>query len=126
MHERSLEIQKGIQQIRDRRKCFDVERVPFQAAVTIDDRYRVTWAVASESSIGAGYVQAPEVPVVQTKHVVDKLTIKRNLLEICSWLEAFDYLPVEGVHYETVDTTSSVGQWTLDWYGIRGLVSDYV
>jgi hypothetical protein len=126
VHERSLEIHRGIEQATVRRtKTCEMPR-PFQLALGIDDTYDITWAVASETSIGAPYVQSDDMPVVQTRHVVDKLGLERRLAPVCEWLKRSEHLPIEGKHYESVDFVARVGDWSLPWYGLRGLVSDYL
>jgi hypothetical protein len=126
VHERSLEIQRGIEQIRERRAKANDLPAPFRAALRIDGTYRVTWAVASETSVGTAYTQDPHVPVVQTRHIVDKLRKDSQLGVVCDWLGASGHLPVEGVHYETVDLTVSIDKWSLAWYGIKALVDEYI
>ncbi len=126
VHERSLEIERGIEQaILRRSKARDMPG-PLRRALGIDDTYDVTWAVASETSIGAPYVQSDDMPVVQTRHVLDKLRAEHHLAPVCEWLNKSEHLPVEGTHYAAVDFTARVGEWSLPWYGIRGLVADYV
>ena len=126
VHERSLEIERGIEQATLRRsKARDLPG-PLRGALGIDDTYDVTWAVASETSIGAPYVQSDDMPVVQTRHILDKLGAEHRLAPVCEWLNKSEHLPVEGTHYAAVDFTARVGEWSLAWYGIRGLVADYV
>jgi hypothetical protein len=78
VHERSLEIERGIKQATLRRAKTREMPQPLQRALGIDDTYDVTWAVASETSIGAPYVQSDDMPVVQTRHIVDKLRVERS------------------------------------------------
>jgi hypothetical protein len=59
---------------------------PLQGAWGIDDTYDVTGAVASETSIGAPYVQCDDMPVVQTRHILDKLRAESHLAPVCEWL----------------------------------------
>lgn len=126
VHERSLEIKRGIEQAALRRAKTREMPQPLHRALGIDDTYDVTWAVASETSIGASYVQSDDMPVVQTRHILDKLSVERQLGSVCEWLKTSGHLPIEGTHYETVDFVARVGDWSLPWYGLRGLVSDYV
>jgi len=126
IHERSLEIKRGIEQATLRRAKTREMPQPLQRALGIDDTYDVTWAVASETSIGAPYVQSDDMPVVQTRHILDKLSGERQLAAVCDWLKRSGHLPIEGTHYETVDFVARVGDWSLPWYGLKGLVSDYV
>jgi hypothetical protein len=41
-------------------------------------------------------------------------------------LENREYLPVEGVHYKEIEMESTIGKWTLEWYGIEGITDHYV
>jgi hypothetical protein len=124
--DRSEEIRRGIEQVRDRVKMAQALPEPLRLILGVDDGYTFTWAVASETSIGAVYVQAPDVPVVNTRHLRARLRRDPSLAACCRWLENRDYLPTEGVHYEAVEVAPRVGRWTLDWYGIRALVEDYL
>jgi hypothetical protein len=99
---------------------------PLQRALGIDDTYDVTWEVASETSIGAPYVQSKDMPVVQTRHILDKLIGERQLAAVCDWLKSSGHLLIERTHYETLDFVARVGDWSLPWYGLKSLVSDYV
>jgi hypothetical protein len=99
---------------------------PLFQALQIDGRYRISWAVASDTSVGAAYVQAADVPVVRTSHLLTKLRREQELVRCCDWLEAGDYLPVEGVHYEVVDFERKIGRWAIEWYGIKRLVDNYL
>lgn len=126
VHERSIEIARGIDQAMVRRTMTREMPRPLHRALGIDDAYEITWAVASETSVGAPYVQSDDMPVVQTRHIIDKLAVELRLAPVCEWLKRLEHLPVEGKHYETVDFVAKVGKWSLPWYGLRGLVSDYV
>jgi hypothetical protein len=126
VHERSIEIERGIEQATRRRTKTREMPQPLQRALSIDDTYEITWAVASETSIGAPYVQSDHIPVVQTRHIVEKLGVERQLAPVCEWLNRSGHLPIEGKHYETVDIIARVGDWSLPWYGLRLLVSDYM
>jgi len=117
VHERSIEIKRGIEQATLRRARTRDMLGPLQRALCIDDTYDVTWAVASETSIGAPYVQSDDMPVVQTRHILDKLRAGCHLAPVCEWLNKSKHLPIEGTHYEAVDFTARVGEWNLPWYG---------
>jgi hypothetical protein len=124
--ERSEEIQRGINQIRDRMRMAITVPAPLRARLDVNETYRFSWAVASETSIGAPYVQSPEVPVINTRHLVSRFRRDPMLAACCLWLETRAYLPIEGVHYQTVPMERSVGNWTLEWYGIRPLTDEYI
>lgn len=124
--DRSSEIRIGIEQIQKRVKMARVHPSSLQTVLNVDDRYRLTWAVASDTSIGASYVQSSDVPVIKTSHLVAKLRQNPTLATCCDWLENRDYLPEEGVHYQEVELEVMAGGWTLEWYGIKILVDAYV
>jgi hypothetical protein len=126
VRDRSEEIRHGIEQVRDRMNMAQIFPSPLRTALGIDDHCRLTWAVASETSIGSGYVQSSDVPVVKTNHLIAKLRQDPKLATCCRWLENRHYLPTEGVHYQVFDLEASVGKWTLQWYGIKDLVDAYV
>ncbi|MFH1560232.1 MAG: hypothetical protein ABID84_02315 [Chloroflexota bacterium] len=126
IRDRSSDIRIGIEQIQKRVKMARVHPRSLQTILSIDDRYRLTWAVASDTSIGAGYVQSNDVPVIKTSHLIAKLRQNPVLATCCDWLESRDYLPKEGVHYQKVEMEVMAGGWTLEWFGIKGLVDDYV
>jgi hypothetical protein len=124
--DRSEEIRRGIGQIRDRIDKAVGLSMPLHTILGIDDSYRLTWAVASETSVGACYVQSSDVPVVNTRHLTSKLRRNPELTMCSRWLENREYLPVEGVHYKEIEMESTIGKWTLEWYGIEGITDHYV
>lgn len=127
VRDRSKEIGRGIEQVRELRRYASSYPDHLSNALGIDQSYRFSWGVASETSVGAVYVQATDVPVVRTRHLLAKLRRDKNLSACCDWLEAREYLPVEGTHYKVVDIEASIADYTLEWYGIRLLVeTDYV
>jgi hypothetical protein len=126
VHERSMEIARGIEQAVLRRSRTVATPGPLMRALGTVNSYEVTWAVASETSIGAPYVQSDDMPVIQTQHLLDKLSADGRLAMVCQWLKCSNHLPIEGRHYETVDFVATLGDWSLPWYGLRALVSDYV
>ena len=92
----------------------------------IDNTYAVSWAVVSETSIGAPYVQDITIPVVNARHLVKRLRKDGTLAGISFWLEHRLYLPLEGVHYRRIPKEVRVGKWILDWYGVEVLADDYI
>jgi hypothetical protein len=122
---RSVEIARGIAQVRDRRLAAERSPSPLLSALGVDGGYVLTWAVASETSIGAVYVQTTDVPVVNARHLADRLT-RSGLVSCSNWLQSRAYLPTEAVHYDTIPVRRAVGAWTLDWYGIRCRVDDFL
>jgi hypothetical protein len=126
IRDRSSEIGDGIEQIRRRMQMAEILSAPFYALMRIDDHYKLSWAVASESSIGACYVQSPDVPVINTRHLIAKLRQNPSLATCCCWLEGREYLPTAGLHYKEVETETNIGKWILEWYGIKDLVDEYI
>ncbi len=121
IRDRSEEIARGIAQIKARRSLAESRRDDLCRALGVRPDYEFGWAVASETSVGAGWVQDEAVPVVRASHLVQKLRDARLLRATCSWLARREHLPVEGQDYETVPVTVRIGSWSLDWHAIRGL-----
>ncbi len=126
VRDRSSDIRVGIEQIQARVRMAHNDPSSLRTILGINDRYLLTWAVASDTSIGAGYVQSTDVPVVKTSHLIAKCFQNPLLANCCHWLENRDYLPKEGVHYRKVELERVAGGWTLEWHGIECLVDDYV
>lgn len=120
--ERSEEIARGVEQVRLLKQ--EHKRAPhmLSSLLGIGNDYDVEFLVASEWSVGAYYVQAPDVPIVRTQHLVRRL--KNDPSGVCQWLRNRAYLPTEGVHYEAVEVEARIADWRLEWYGIRPLVDD--
>lgn len=126
VHERSLEIKRGIVQATEREVKTRELPEALHKALHTDSGYEVTWAVASETSIGAGYVQSIDIPVIQTQHLIDRLRHERRLTSVCDWLKRGAHLPIEGSHYKAIDFEAAVGSWRLQWYGLKCLSEDYI
>jgi len=62
--------------------------------------------------------------VIQQAHLVRRINSTSSLREVIDWLSNRDYLPVEGTHYEIVIKTWRVGEWGLQWHGIKPLVEE--
>jgi hypothetical protein len=125
VYERSEEIEKGISQIRARKAAFAAAPQAFFDPLGINDTYTVSWAVASETSIGGPYVQDIANAVVNAQHLAKRIRKVGTLAGTSSWLESRSYLPLEGVHYRRIPRAVRIGKWILDWYGIEVLVEDY-
>jgi len=119
IHERGEDISRGISQVKRRRLVAKDQMAELCSALSISSDYELSWGVASETSIGAGWVQDSSVPVIRANHLVRQIIQSRRLGTVCAWLTNREYLPVEGRDYETVPTTRRIGRWTLDWHGIR-------
>jgi hypothetical protein len=124
IRDRSEEIARGIAQVRERKRLAAIEPDALHHCLNIDRTYTLTWAVASETSIGAAWVQDESVPVINVSHLLGTLLSMRQLGPVSQWLENRDYLPLAGRDYEVVENAVTIGQWTLDWYQIRGLRKD--
>lgn len=120
--DRSKEISRGIQQVLALQRSASQGPTPLRQALSIDESYELTWAIASETSVGNSYVQNKEVPVVRTDHLLRKIKSGISLQEVCSWLESREYLPTEGAHYCVEEIQAQIGHWLLPWQGIRFLV----
>jgi hypothetical protein len=119
LFEKSEEIAKGIKQIIDRRTLFENDPSVFYKSLGIDASFRVYFAVASENSIGASWVQNPSVAVIRLSHLIDVILSTDKLDSIFNWLEKKNHLPSEGEDYSLIPVSITVGKWSLDWYGIR-------
>lgn len=117
--EKSEEITKGIKQILDRRTLFENDPTPFYNRLGIDASFRVFFAVVSENSIGASWVQDSSVAVIRLSHLLDMILSTDRLDSIFNWLKGKFYLPKEGVDYSLIPISVTIGKWSLDWYGIR-------
>jgi hypothetical protein len=125
VRDRSEEIRRGIEQLRIRKELARIFPGPLRALIGVGDQYRLNWAVASETSVGANYVQSPDVPVINARHLISKLCRDRSLTKSCFWLDERRYLPIEGVHYREVEVESKIGKFILEWYGITDLIDNY-
>jgi hypothetical protein len=119
---RSEDIEKGVSQMRKLKKAFDGGCRKLIDLLGVSKEYRVTTAVASANWIGHGWVQAQDVPVIREGHLAAKLGSAVELSEVVKWLDGRHYLPVEGVHFDLVEQTSTSGRWHLRWYGTRSLI----
>lgn len=117
--ERSQEIARGIEQIRVRRAELESEPQPVHEALDITPGYAISWAVASENSIGGAWVQADDVPVINAGHLIRRLHRSHSIAKVSKWLERRSFLPVEGRDYAVRDEEITVGGWTLEWFAIQ-------
>ena len=122
--ERSEEIAEGIAQIRVRRERVDTRGDALHSVLGIDEKWKVDWAVASESSVGGVYVQAEDVPVVRTPHLLRKIVSNGGLEGVGEWLHKRAYLPVEGQHYRVLEEEPSMAGWKVKWYNIEILIDN--
>lgn len=122
--EKSEEIRKGISQLLLLRRATVQNETPALRVLEIDATYELCFAVVSANSIGIHTVQHHEVPVVRESDLVRKVLSTDRLRDVSAWLSTRSFLPREGAHYEVVEETHTIGQWSLQWYGFRLLVGD--
>ena len=124
-HERinkSKEIKTGISQVLKLKQAFAENHKPLLDKLNIDSSYRFEGVVVSENWIGYGNVQSPEVPVIRSNHLIKKLKATDSLQSTMECLENRKYLPEEGIHFEVYRPTTTIGDWSLRWYGIKPLI----
>ena len=122
--EKSKELAKGICQVKKLKRAFVNSSKLLLEKLEIDTNYRLDGAVVSQNWIGYANVQSEEIPVIRAKHLIEKLKATESLESTMNWLKARDYLPKEGEHFEIRRPSTTIGQWTVKWYGIRSLISD--
>ncbi|HEY0377242.1 MAG TPA: hypothetical protein VGC87_09815 [Pyrinomonadaceae bacterium] len=121
--EKSEEIAKGISQLLLLKQAIYEGYSPIFECLGIDLSYSVNLTLVSVNWIGHASVQNPEVAVVREDHLIEKLSVTSRLFEVSSWLSERQYLPEEGKHYEIINTSPRVGNWKMNWYGVRPLIS---
>ena len=122
--EKSEEIAKGISQVRQLKQAFANNHQPLLNKLKIDSSYRLEGVVVSENWIGHAQVQTPEIPVIQVDHLFEKLKATESLGSAMEWLKNRKYLPKEGEHFTAPKANTTIGNWTLKWYGIHPLIED--
>ena len=122
--ERSEEIEKGISQVLKLKRAFANKHKPLLEKLKIDSSYRLEGIVVSDNWIGYANVQSPEIPVIRSDHLIEKLKATENLKSAMEWLKDRKYLPKEGEHFKVHRPTTRIGNWSLKWYGIQPLISD--
>ncbi len=126
-HERinkSKEIKKGVSQILKLKQAFAENHKPLLEKLNIDSSYNFEGAVVSENWIGYGNVQNPEVPVIRTNHLIEKLKTTDSLHTTMEWLKDREYLPKEGEHFTVHRPTTTIGNWQVKWFGIQPLIQN--
>jgi hypothetical protein len=82
------------------------------------------FAVVSANWIGLAPEQNSDIPVIREHHLIRKLSNSATLRDTVDWLLRRQFLPVEGEHYELITTSSTLGGWNTQWYGIKPLIED--
>ncbi len=121
---KSKEIKKGISQVLKLKQAFADNHRPLLDKLSIDSSYRFEGVVVSENWIGYGNVQSPEVPVIRANHLLAKLKATDSLQATMEWLKDRKYLPKEGEHFKVCRPTTTIGAWSLKWYGIKSLTEN--
>jgi len=85
-------------------------------SLSIGTDYDIHLIVISQNDIGPDWAQDSLIPVIHADHFINKLSLVDSMKEITIWLQDRLYLPEEGKDYELFTTTSSIGDWNLEWY----------
>ena len=123
--DRSVEIEKGVEQVARRRDALRRNRVSLNDVLSIDDSFAVHLAVVSESAVCCGMAHADDSPVVRSSHLIERIKSERDLCLVCDWLEQRRFLPTPGRDYEKMKYPVTIRDWTLEWYQIRPLTENY-
>jgi len=115
---KSKEIERGIEQIRVRKEAYATHPSALREAGQFTSDYKMYFAVGTENSIGASYVQANDVPVINLTQLARKLKACQSLAVVGEWLQQRSYLPKEGRDFDKADRTAKIGTWSVEWYGI--------
>jgi hypothetical protein len=124
--DKSADIKRGINQVRKRPLHRPEVRRYLEQQLSIDDDYTLSWAVASETTIGGAWIQEDDVPVVQARHLMRKLRTEGSLAVTSNWLSCGSHLPTEGVDYDVVITDTEIAGYILQWHAIRCITDDYI
>jgi hypothetical protein len=125
IRDRSSEIERGIDQVRQRRAQATENPEPLLEVLGVASEFQLHWAVLSETSVGGGWVQVDDVAVVRGSHLVSRMKRAPDLPAVGVWLDQHNYLPKEGEHYRAVETDVTISDWTLDWFGIEPLTNEF-
>lgn len=118
MHNRSRELEKGVQQLKDRQEMASGRRGDLNRVLEIDDTYELCSVLVSKTSTGSGLVVEDEVPIVRSSDLIRKIRSSRSLRGVAEWLTKREFLPVEGQDYVIVGDRVGIGERVLEWYRI--------
>lgn len=121
--EKSEEISKGINQALALSDTFASSPELFYDILGVDNTYKFHFLVLSENSIGGDWIQDKRIPVLESSHFCRKANSLNDFRSLIEWMSERRYLPIEGTHYEIVPVHSSIGEWSLNWYGLNPLVT---
>lgn len=122
--EKTEELEKGVRQLLTLKRAFEENHLQFLDKLQIDSTYALYLVLASENWIGHSNVQNPMVSIIKSSHVLEKLKTTKDLRETGEWLRKRQYLPTRAIHYEAMETEFTIKNWTLNWYGIKPLLTD--
>ena len=126
MLDKAKEIERGVRQIKERRKQLLRNRASFHQVLGIDSTFAVYSAVVSESTVACGLADSADVPVVRSSHLIARIRPEPNLSKVCEWLSKDNFLPVPDRDYQEIPSEVSINGWTLETYGFRLLTEAYV
>lgn len=116
------DLQKGVDQMNRIRNRTMEGFQPLFDKLGIDASFTVGFAVVSANWIGFEDVQDANVPIINQRHLTQKIQREDQLLPVIEWLNRRSYLPTEGVEYAIIDDVAKIGDWKLKWYGIKTLI----
>ncbi len=122
--DKSVEIEKGVEQVNRRRDALCQNRSALNDELDVDDDFTVHFAVVSESAVGCGMADLGDTTVVRISHLIECMKSQRNLRLVCDWLEKRRFLPTPGRDYEEREFPVTILEWTLDWYQIKPLTQN--
>jgi hypothetical protein len=122
--EKTEEINKGVSQLT---KILDFQKKSpdvIYEILKVDKTYEFAYAVMSENNIGLGQFLDPKISTINMWHFLKKYKSTGGFSGLLKWLANKEYLPIEGKHYQCVEIRGKVGQWEMEWWGIKILI-DY-
>lgn len=126
VHARHEDLAKGVSQCLNLMAAFAADPQLIAQTFGVDNGYLLSWIVVSANWIGFAQVQNDRVPIISERHFVAKIEHDQHLSTISAWLEERRYLPIEGRDYVLVNHADRYKNWTVEWYGIRGLTDDFL
>jgi hypothetical protein len=119
--QRTEELETGISQLRKRVVLFQSNDVAAKW-LGIDSSFSVVPVLVSANWIGFAHTQVKDIPIIREDHFCLRLLQCKNLDEVATWLNARQYLPIAGKHFELVSQVVSVGGWEVEWYAFKPLI----
>ncbi|MGE3560093.1 MAG: hypothetical protein AB7J53_14115 [Nitrospira sp.] len=122
--EKTQELKKGVQQLIALKRAFESKHQPLLTKLKIDASYRLFLTLASENWIGHSDAQHPEVAIIKASHFLNTLMAFQDLHKSAEWLNSRAYLPIKDTHYTIAEVRRSIRKWSLNWYGIKPLITE--